>query len=210
MLETAILQTLIRVEALNDQSTSEHAARLASLAEATARRLHLSSERIHLLTLAARLHDIGKVGIPRTILQKTGPLTEDEWVIMRTHPALGASFLTRHGGIFAQIAPIVLAHHERWDGDGYPYRLVGPDIPLEARIIAVVDAFDAMRSTRCYHEALSLQQACVELVRGVNTRYDPQVVEAFLASLPERALDVSLLRRRLMFACATMPALVAI
>ncbi|HTK06491.1 MAG TPA: HD-GYP domain-containing protein [Ktedonobacteraceae bacterium] len=192
MLETTILQTLTSVEALNDQSTSEHASRLVALAEGTARSLHLSNERISLLRLAARLHDIGKVCIPHAILQKTLPLTEEEWAVMRTHTEVGYRILMQAGGIFARVAPIVLAHHERWDGRGYPYGLSGHEIPLEARIIAVVDAFDAMRSERCYRKSLSFHHACNELIEGCERQFDPQVVEAFLAIVNDWQRGISL------------------
>lgn len=193
MLETTILRTLTHVEALNDQSTSEHASRLVSLAEETARHLHLSNERIYRLCLAARLHDIGKVCIPQAILQKTLPLTEDEWEIMRTHSEVGYRILKQAGGIFAQAAPIVLAHHERWDGTGYPYGLSGQEIPIEARIIAVIDAFDAMRNERCYRKPFSLHRTCMELIRCSDQQFDSQVVEAFLTVIGKRQCAFSLL-----------------
>jgi HD-GYP domain-containing protein (c-di-GMP phosphodiesterase class II) len=186
MLETTILQTLTRAEALNDQSTSDHALRLVPLVEATAHFLHFSKERIRLLTLAARLHDIGKISIPQTVLQKAGPLSCEEWSLMRGHAEVGHSMLLQIGGTFARIAPFVLAHHERWDGAGYPFGLEGEQIPLEARIIAVADSFDAMRNQRSYRKPLSLLEACIELTLGAQVQFDPQVVDAFLASVGEQ------------------------
>src|SRR5207244_13528957 len=121
-----------------------HARRMVHLAEATARRLGRPAEELHLIRLAALLHDIGKIGIPAPILNKPGPLSEEEWAVMSRHPEIGRQVLVQTGGIFVLLSRIVGAHQECWDGSGYPYGLAREAIPLGARILAVVDAYGAM------------------------------------------------------------------
>lgn len=164
-----------------DIDTYAHSRRIAKLAEMVARYLNLSSQEIYLVSLAALLHDIGKVDIPSEILNKSGPLDDEEWKIMRLHPQIGHYKLVREGGFFNKLAPIVLAHHERWDGKGYPLGLKHEEIPIEARILAVVDSFDAMTTTRCYRQAASWHESCGELQRGAAAQYDPCIVDAFLS-----------------------------
>jgi HD-GYP domain-containing protein (c-di-GMP phosphodiesterase class II) len=142
-----------------------------------------SEDEVALLRLAAQLHDIGKIGIPEAILQKPGPLSEDEWEVMRRHPQIGQQVLAQARGQFGLVSHIVVAHHERWDGQGYPYRLAQQEIPLGARILSVIDSYDAMTSARPYREALSADVAREELVRCAGSQFDPQVVEAFLKVL---------------------------
>ena len=163
-----------------------HAHRLVEFAVATARKLGQSEEDLRLLRLGAILHDIGKIGIPDAILYKPGPLTEEEWVVMRTHSVIGRQILEEIGGVFQQLATIIVAHHERWDGTGYPNQLAGEAIPVHARILTVVDAFDAMTSRRVYREPLSALQARAELLRCSGNQFDSQVVEAFLQVLDEQ------------------------
>ena len=136
--------------------------------------------------LSALLHDIGKVGIPDAILHKPGPLTADEWKVMRQHPEIGRQILQQAGGIFGVLARIVVAHHERWDGAGYPLGLTQESIPLAARILAVVDSFDAMTARRVYREPLTIEEARQELQRCAGSQYDPEVVDAFLTILNEQ------------------------
>ncbi len=179
-LENRTVQVLSTVAALHDQGTHTHALRMQDLAEATARILGRSEEEVQLIRLAAQLHDIGKMGIPDTILHKPGPLTPEEWAVMRSHPRMGQQILTQAGGRLDLISHIVVAHHERWDGQGYPYGLAQQEIPLGARILAVVDSYDAMTSTRPYRVACSVEHARAELQRCAGTQYDPRVVDAFL------------------------------
>lgn len=178
--ETVSVQTLSAVASIHDGKTSAHAHRMVRLAEATTRGLGRSEEEIHLVRLAALFHDIGKIGIPDAILHKPGPLTEDEWTVMRRHPVLGQHILTQVGGLFELLSHIVVAHHERWDGRGYPHGLAQDAIPLGARILSVVDSYGAMTSERPYRPALSDAQARAELQRCAGSQYDPQVVEVFL------------------------------
>lgn len=181
--EQKILQTISTMATYHDQETQAHANRMMRLAEATMRVLGRSEDEIVLVRLAAQLHDIGKIGIPEAILHKPAPLTEEEWEIMRSHPQIGQQILTQAKGQFGLVSHIVVAHHERWDGQGYPYRLAQQEIPLGARILSVIDAYDAMTSSRPYREALSDEIARTELQRCAGTQFDPQVVDAFLQVL---------------------------
>lgn len=183
--EETTVQVLTTAAAIHDPGTDDHAHRLVSLARATAQRLHRPEEELHLIRLGALLHDIGKIGIPDAILHKPGPLTDEEWAIMRQHPTMGQQILVQAGGVFVALAQIVAAHHERWDGRGYPLGLVGKAIPFAARILAVVDSYDAMTSRRVYREPLSVEDACKELQRCAGSQYDPRVVEAFLNELAQ-------------------------
>jgi diguanylate cyclase (GGDEF)-like protein len=177
------MKALTAVASAHDSGTDEHAHRMLTLAAATARQMHLPEEEMQLLQMAALLHDIGKIGIPDAILHKPGPLTEEEWTVMRRHPEIGHQILAQTGGVFQHLAEIVVAHHERWDGQGYPHGIAGEDIPMSARILTVVDSYDAMTSRRVYREPLSTEYAKTELLRCSGTQYDPLVVEAFLQVL---------------------------
>jgi diguanylate cyclase (GGDEF)-like protein len=180
MSEGVVVQALSDVAQGHDRETSDHAQRIVRLAEATARMLGRSDEELHLIRLAAQLNDIGKIGIPETILHKPGPLTEEEWAVMSRHPEIGRQVLVQAGGVFVLLSRIVGAHQERWDGSGYPYGLAKEAIPLGSRILAVVDAYDAMTSQRPYREALPEAEARAELQRCAGSQFDPQVVGAFL------------------------------
>ena len=167
-----------------DESTIRHMERVEGLVGRTAVRLGLGSNEIEAVRRAAVLHDIGKSGIPRSILDKPGKLSEPEWEMVRRHPELGAKLLS---GVFEseRIRAAVAAHHERFDGRGYPAGLVGPDIPLEAHLIYILDAYDAMTHDRPYRQALSHERAIEQLDRGVGSQFDPAVVEAVKAVLAQ-------------------------
>ena len=190
------MQALSAAATARDRYTAVHAHRLVELAVATARQLGRPEEDLRMLRLCAILHDIGKIGIPDAILYKPGPLNEEEWFIMRKHPDIGQHILQQIGGAFEQLADVVVAHHERWDGKGYPRQLAGEAIPLHARILTVVDAFDAMTSRRVYREPMTTEQARAELLRCSGTQFDPQVAEAFMLvlkeheALPQNAMQV--------------------
>lgn len=181
--DVAALRALVAVANVHDEETGARTQRIVQLAVSTARELGCSHEEQHVIRLAALLYDIGKIGIPDEILHKPGPLNEDEWAIMRRHPKIGHHILAQAGGKFELLSHIVIAHHERWDGKGYPYGLSQEMIPLGARILTVVDSFDAMTSDCPYRNALSEQVAREELRHCAGTQYDPQVVAAFFRVL---------------------------
>lgn len=159
--------------------TEEHITSIADLANRTARVLGLSENDLNGLKLLARLHDIGKIAIPDTILNKQGPLSEDEWTLMKKHPEIGYRIVIALPDL-APIGESVLAHHERWDGNGYPRGLKRKEIPLLARIISVVDAYDVMTRGRPYLPAVAPDKALDMIRKGAATQFDPEIVEAFL------------------------------
>ncbi len=162
--------------------TPGHSERVAELARRLALHLRLPPPEVELIALAARVHDIGNLGLRSTIFAKPGPLSPAEWREVRTHTEAGARLL-RDLPELAAAAPLVLSHHERWDGRGYPQGLQGEAIPLGARIIAVADAFDAMTSERPYRRALPPAVVRAELEEGRGTQFDPRVVDALLELL---------------------------
>ncbi|MGZ4174458.1 MAG: HD-GYP domain-containing protein, partial [Solirubrobacteraceae bacterium] len=168
---------------LRDAGTALHSQTVGRYAEAVARWLGLAAPHVERARLAGLLHDVGKIGVPDHVLQKSGPLDEGEWAEMRKHPELGARMLA--GANLDDISGWVLAHHERPDGRGYPLGLSGDEISLEARILAVADAFEAMTGQRVYRSAMPLGDAVAELRRHAGTQFDADVVEALIASLPE-------------------------
>ena len=170
---------------LRDSGTALHSQTVGRLCEQIAVALGLAPEQVERVRLAGLLHDIGKIGVADTILQKPAALTEDEWAEMRKHPELGARILT--GANLDDISSWVLAHHERPDGRGYPHGLVGDAIPLEARILAVADSFEAMTSDRVYRAGMPIEEAAAELRRCAGAQFDARVVEVFLATLARTA-----------------------
>jgi HD-GYP domain-containing protein (c-di-GMP phosphodiesterase class II) len=160
-----------------------HGYRLVWPAQATASILEMHAEQISRVGLVTLLHDLGKLALPSAILLKPGPLSAEEWAVIHRHPELGAQMLSLAGAGWAELGRIVLAHHERWDGSGYPSGLARDAIPLEARILSVVDAFDAMTSPRVYRQPLASEEARAELKRCSGRQFDPLVVSAFLQVL---------------------------
>jgi putative nucleotidyltransferase with HDIG domain len=161
---------------------SSHSKRTQKLAARVAVELGLKPDEMRVVWYAAVLHDIGKLGIPDSILDKPGKLTWTEWEIVRRHPERGARMLVGIVG-FERVRAAVAAHHERFDGRGYPAGLVGRDIPIEARLISVADAYDAMTGDRPYRKALSHVRAVEQLDAGAGSQFDPAVVEATKAVL---------------------------
>lgn len=157
-----------------------HSKRVACHTLVLARRFTDDPERLRQVYWGALLHDLGKIGIPDAILLKSGPLAEDEWAVMRTHPEIGRRILTSVP-FMAEAAEIVLSHEERFDGAGYPNGLAGDAIPLWARLFAVIDTLDAMTSDRPYRNGLSFDAAKAEILRLTGTQFDPLAVEAFIA-----------------------------
>lgn len=164
---------------LRDRKTKEHCERMVEYAEKMARRLGMNEQDIDNVRRAAMLHDIGKLGISDAILLKPAKLTPQEYEVVKKHPVIGADIVSV-AGFLKDIAPLILSHHERWDGTGYPRGLKGEEIPLGARIIAVVDVYEAVTSDRPYHKAISKEEACDIIREGAGTQFDPQTVSVFL------------------------------
>ena len=173
---------LSRAIEARDAYTRGHSARVTKLAEAVARRLGWSEERLASLRVGGPLHDIGKLGVSDDVLRKEGRLDEEEFAQIREHPKIGARILLRVTAL-REALPYVLYHHERWDGGGYPTGKAGKEIPLEARVLAIADAFDAMTSDRPYRRALTRAEALAELERCAGTQFDPEIVRVFLKVL---------------------------
>ena len=191
-LETQTLDSLFQLADIldaRDKYTHGHSERVGKYAEQLAIQLGLSSDRAHLTFLAGRLHDIGKCTVSNEVLYKRGSLDDDEQSHMRQHPEVGGAMLA-HFSLFREVAGFVRGHHERWDGRGYPDRLAGELIPLESRIIAVVDSYDAMTTTRPYRIALPHSEAVRRLQEGAGRQWDPRVVATFVTwaeAHPDRA-----------------------
>jgi len=176
-----IVMSLAQEVYAKDPYTSRHLQGVERLGLMTAEEMgyDLSGRRKDILVASLHLHDVGKIGIPDRILMKPAALTDEEWKVMRLHPEKGAKILSPLSG-FQDVAEIVLHHHERFDGTGYPHRKRGEHIPFEARIIAVVDAFHAIVSERCYKKGHPVEKAYRELKRCAGSQFDPGVVEAFI------------------------------
>jgi HD-GYP domain-containing protein (c-di-GMP phosphodiesterase class II) len=156
-----------------------HSTRVTAFAEGLARLLGWAGDRLDVLRLGGSLHDVGKIAVSPRVLRKAGPLTEEELAQIRRHPVTGARLVECFDD-FEPALPYVLHHHERWDGLGYPHGLRGETIPVEARLLGVADAFDAMTSRRAYRSALSVEQALTELKRCAGTQFDPELAQTFV------------------------------
>jgi putative nucleotidyltransferase with HDIG domain len=164
----------------DDFYTAEHSRGVVALALAIGRRLQLDDGRLRNLEFAALLHDVGKVAIPKDIINKPGELDPSEWQIIKTHTLEGQRMLDTIGGFMSDVGRIVRSHHERWDGTGYPDELAGEAIPIEARIITACDSWNAMTTTRPYRSALGAEVARYELQRCTGTQFDPAIVPLVL------------------------------
>ncbi len=171
-----LITTIVAALEAKDSFTADHSLRVSNMTERSCRLLNLSEEETEIIHMAAHVHDIGKIGVPDAILTKAGPLTEAEWFHIRQHPHIGAKILQQSSGL-EDIAKIVLHHHERWDGRGYPDGLKGTDIPLGSRIIAVCDSIDAMTAPRVYRSMLSLEECREEIRKNRGTMYDPDIAD---------------------------------
>ena len=167
-----------QVDTLISES-GKHSCRVAKLGKKVAQRLGVKGQELDVIYWGALLHDIGKIGIPQEIIQKKGPLSQSEWLLMELHPTIGANIVLATQSMGAVVS-IIETHQERYDGQGYPIGFEGKDIPLGARILAVVDSFDAMTDERPYRKALDANAAIAELVRVRGSQLDPKVVDVFL------------------------------
>ena len=192
MLEKAYLESIetlrYTVEA-KDTYTRGHSDRVSEFAVLIGKKVGLSNEDMKTLQIGGLFHDIGKIGVPDSILQKESKLTDDEYSQIKQHPNIGLHILS-HAAIFKNILPIVEHHHEKFDGSGYPGKLAGNDIPYLARITAVADSFDAMTSSRSYRNALSIETVIAEFERCRGTQFDPEIADLFLKILREEFATV--------------------
>ncbi len=176
--QTGIMLALNMVLDLKDLTTGLHATRLAEWAVRVAEQLGVGHEELRDIEFASLLHDVGKIGVPDAVLQKPGRLTEEERTTVRKHPEYGWAILRSVPG-FERASLLVLHHHEHFDGNGYPAGLVGEEIPLGSRIVAIVDAFDAMLSNRSYRRGLPVDEALRRLEAAAGTQFDPKIVTDF-------------------------------
>lgn len=173
-----IINGMIAVIQALDPYTRDHSRNVANYALSLAAELKLTQEQITQIYYGALFHDIGKIGISPDILKKQGPLTLQEYELIKDHPAKGAHIIAQFSQ-FHDLAPLILHHHENFDGSGYPQKLKGYDIPLGARIIAVVDAYDALTTNRPYRKAQTTVKALAEIIKNRSTQFDPEIVQAF-------------------------------
>ncbi|MCR4426527.1 MAG: diguanylate cyclase [Firmicutes bacterium] len=176
---SSLISSLRKTLEEKTHETEEHAARLEKMAVRIGRELGLSLSELNDISLLCVLHDIGKIAIPDSILNKPEPLTSAEWEIMKRHPEIGAR-ISGCSSDLHHLSPAILAHHERWDGTGYPFGMRGESIPLISRIVAIVDAYDVMTHPRPYKAAMTEQEALAELKRCAGTQFDPSLVPVFL------------------------------
>ena len=182
---------------VKDREARAHNLRVARLCIHIGRQLSMSASELRVLGRAGLMHDIGKLGIPTQVLEKHSPLDESEWLLMRTHPEMGLTLLDRAGQSSREVLA-VLYHHERLDGSGYPYGLKAESIPIEARIVAVADTYDALTSDRPYRHACSQAEARRVLVEEARSRLDSRAVSALFDALDAQAASEA--RRRLALA----------
>ncbi|MCL2912486.1 two-component system response regulator [Shewanella corallii] len=181
-----IIRRLGRAAEYKDNETGLHVVRMSHYARLLAKQAGLPEAFCELLYNAAPMHDIGKIGTPDAVLKKPGKLDDEEWLVMREHVVIGAEIIGEHSDPLLTMArTIALTHHEKWDGSGYPNGLVGEAIPLEGRLVAIADVFDALTSVRPYKTAWTPQQAMEMLKEQSGTHFDPDLVEHFEAILPE-------------------------
>ena len=183
-----LLQTMAAVIDAYDVYTSGHSSQVAIYASEVAKKMGLHSKEIDILFKAALVHDIGKVGIPDTIIGKQGSLTNEEYIIVKRHPVIGADIVGQMKGLQGLVS-LVRHHHERWDGKGYPEGLAGEQIPVSVRILTLADTLDTLCSDRPYRPTRSFDEVVAEIKRCSGTQFDPNVVTAFLSLVEERGRD---------------------
>ncbi len=175
----------------DDGYTGEHSEGVVALALAVGDRLGLDLRRRRNLEFGALLHDVGKIAIPKEIINKPGKLDPEEWAIIKTHTVKGQAMLERVGGFMIEVGAIVRSHHERWDGQGYPDGLTGEEIALEARIVSCCDAWNAMQTDRSYRKALPYETAVTQMHENAGTQFDPAVVAALLATVADASAETA-------------------
>ncbi|GIW48448.1 MAG: two-component system response regulator [Deltaproteobacteria bacterium] len=183
------LEALVLALDLREHETGFHSYRVTEYSLTLARKLGLPDKALSILAKGALLHDIGKIGIPDSILLKPGKLTDEEWKIMKMHPTMGYELLKKID-FLEEAAEIVLSHHEHYNGKGYPRGLKGEQIPLGARIFSVVDALDAMTSNRPYRQALSFEEAIERIAKSSGSQFDPSIVRVFLSIPKEEWMEI--------------------
>ena len=197
-LEKAYLETIetlrFTVEA-KDTYTRGHSDRVSEYSVLIGKHLGLSEEDIHLLRVGGLFHDIGKIGVPDSILLKTSKLTDDEYSEIKNHPKIGAQILS-NATLFEKAIPIVKHHHERYDGFGYPEKLAGENIPYLARIAAVADSFDAMTSRRTYRDSMPMDIVMEEIRKNKGTQFDPNIADTFLDILSNNYNEIEIIRNK--------------
>ncbi len=176
----ATMEALLAALNTRDTETEGHSERVAAYTMLMARQMGIEGDELTAIERGALLHDIGKIGVPDNILYKPGPLDDAEWVIMKQHPVVGYRMCMKVD-MLRPAAPIVLHHHERWDGAGYPYGLSGDEIPLGARIFSISDTVDAITSDRPYRQGRSIEEAQAEIEKCAGAQFDPEVVKLFLS-----------------------------
>lgn len=169
----------------DDEYTGFHSRSVVSLSIAVADVMGLSSSQRRNVEFGALLHDVGKIAVPKEIINKPGPLTDDEWVVIKAHTIEGQKMLDRVGGLLSQVGRIVRSSHEKWDGTGYPDGLAGDAIPVESAIVSCCDAFNAMTTDRSYRAAMTLDEALAEVQANAGTQFSPAVVDALIGVLQE-------------------------
>jgi putative nucleotidyltransferase with HDIG domain len=179
--ELAMLVRLAEALDVKESGSASHSRRVGRLAELAARELGLAPERVERVRVAGLLHDVGRVGVPEELVRKRGPLSQDDWTLVRAHPEVGARLVETTD--FDEVPGWILTHHERPDGSGYPEGVRWDQVPLEGRILAVADAWEAMTSERSYRPALATDDAARELRRGAGSQFDENVVEALLKAV---------------------------
>ncbi len=182
---TLLLSDVLEVD---DEYTGFHSRSVVSLSVAVSDAMGLSSRQRRNVEFGALLHDVGKIAVPKEIINKPGPLTDDEWLVIKTHTIEGQRMLDRVGGLLSDVGRIVRSSHEKWDGSGYPDGLAGEAIPVESTIVSCCDAFNAMTTDRSYRAAMSLHEAIEELQANAGTQFSPAVVQTLMRVLTEDPL----------------------
>lgn len=174
-----LIASIVAALEAKDQYSANHSIRVGDMTEELCLSLGFTRKRTEEIHMAAHVHDIGKIGVPDSILTKVDKLSEEEWISMKKHPLTGFNILSKSKGL-SGIAEIVMHHHERWDGNGYPQGLSGKNIPLGSRVIAVCDSIDAMLSKRPYRGTMSEEACKFEIMKNSGIMYDPDIVETVL------------------------------